>query len=986
MKMPRFAAAAALLLLVRAGPPSFAAAGSTRFIVELTQAPAGVAKARAAAAGQPFDLATYEASLRATQDAFLRDLAARGIAATLSTGPASPASGSASTIPLRWTYVYNGLAIEAPDGADAVIATMPGVRHVQGDTPVQAFLSFSVPYTNAPQAWQTYGARGEGQSVAVIDTGIDWAHPMFTNNPALPPGPLHPKVKFYLSLTAGAVTDDFGHGSHCSGISAGDSSLGYTTGTVSEIDDKGRALFDGMAPKADLWGYKVLTTSGSGVTTSIVTAIDDAASRGAKVINLSLGSNNDDPESANSSAVDNAMKAGTVVAVAAGNAGPGYHTIGTPATARLALTVGASTSPRDNQYFAVDTTASPPARLKMGLFSNSPAPGQPALQSTYVYVGEGCTPADYLGRATINGRIALIKRGTCTFTSKAILAQEQGAAAALIFNNVAGDYSGSMEKTRIVVGALSDVNGAYLVGFTGTDGLSTHVVMLDPVPVTMVGQIAGFSSRGPTADFRIKPDVVAPGNAVMSATSKIGIPTQSMVDPSGYTIAGGTSMATPHVAGASAVLRQIYPAWNPFDVRLALMNTARLLTDPADGKLYSVQDQGAGLIDVAAAASTKGFLYVARPDLAALATEGSYSFGEVENQRGIVTRSATFRIRDVSGTTRRYALSWSPGDGKGRGGVGKALPASGFKAALSPSSVRVPAGGEASFTLTVTVDGSMLAEGDYEGRVVATAADQLLRAPVFYRAAHRSFAPHPAPVLDTPADSTDGTIRLAWTSVPDALRYRLQEATDPGSGIFSDDAESGTGRWSVSGTADTVSWTSSQLRAHGGTASFFALQGPDQDNQLRLTTPVTVPAGTSASLSFWTFVDTEPDFDFGHVEASADGTSWTELANVTGYSGGWVRQEVDLSSYAGGPVYVRFRYVSDLIFDAGLYEGWYVDDIAISKANWSTIAEPARNRYTVSGKAPGTYYYRVAAMFNSPDIRRAQGPFSNVVGAIVHAQ
>jgi hypothetical protein len=297
----------------------------------------------------------------------------------------------------------------------------------------------------------------------------------------------------------------------------------------------------------------------------------------------------------------------------------------------------------------------------------------------------------------------------------------------------------------------------------------------------------------------------------------------------------------------------------------------------------------------------------------------------------------------------------------------------------------VPAGGEATFMLTVTVNGSVLAEGDYEGRIVATAADQLLRAPVFYRAAHRSFAPQPAPVLDTPADSTNGTIGLAWTSVPSALRYRVQEATDPGTPIFSDDAESGTGRWTISGTASTLSWTSSQLQAHSGTTSFFALQGSNQDNQLTLTTPVTLPAGTSASLSFWTFVDTEPDFDFGHIQASADGTTWTELASVTGNSGGWVRQEVDLSSYAGRPVWVRFRYVSDLIFDAGLYEGWYIDDVTISKANWRTLAEPSRNSYTVTGRAPGTYFYRVAGIFNSPDIRRAQGPYSNVVGAIVRA-
>jgi hypothetical protein len=260
-----------------------------------------------------------------------------------------------------------------------------------------------------------------------------------------------------------------------------------------------------------------------------------------------------------------------------------------------------------------------------------------------------------------------------------------------------------------------------------------------------------------------------------------------------------------------------------------------------------------------------------------------------------------------------------------------------------------------------------------------------LRAPVFYRAVHRAVAPYPAPVLDTPPDSDDGTIPLAWTSVPGAVGYRVQEATNPATTIFADDAESGLGRWTVSGSGAALAWTSTQTRAHSPTRSFLALQGPNQDNQLTLRAPIAIPAGGGAALSFWTYFDTEPDFDFGRIEASGDGTNWTQLASVTGASNGWVRREVDLSAYAGRSVQVRFRYTTDLVFDVGLYEGWYVDDIAISTSNWATIAEPAANAYTVTGKAPGTYYYRVAGLFDTPSVRRAQGPFSNVVGVIVHA-
>lgn len=965
----------ALALLLSLLPAQAATAQATdTLIVQLQGGAAGPAQARARAAGQPFDLAAYTRQLLAEQDQFLRDLQARGIPASvvaLSVGENGANVGQKS-LPARWTFTLNGLAIQAPVSALATIQAMPGVRYVEQNRELRALLAESVPYTRAPEVWAEFNARGEGQTIADIDTGIDWTHPSFTNNPALPPGPSHPKVKYYMTYTAGA-TDDFGHGTHVGATIAGDRSLGYTTGTTSEIDDLGKSLFDGVAPKADLWGYKVLTAAGTGVTVSIVSAIDDAALRGAKVINLSLGSTNDDPNSANSKAVDGATLSGSVVAVAAGNSGPGYSTIGTPATARLALTAGATTDPGDNQYYVVETTGA--RRMNINLFSNSPVPPTPAIEANYVYVGEGCTPAAYAGKEPVLGKVALIKRGTCTFTLKAYLAQEQGAQAVLIFNNVSGDLSGSMEKTRIPVGALSDVNGAYLVQFADpVTGLSSRRVLFDPTPTVLAGQITGFSSRGPTDDYRIKPDVVAPGNTVTAATTKTGIPTQSMASPSGYTTAGGTSMATPHVAGASALVRQVHPTWTPLEVKAALMNTGRQLTDPADGKLYSIMDQGAGLIDVLAATTTKGLLL-----------EPSYSFGAVENYGGLVRRTATFRIRDVSGTARSYSLAFEPGDGKNRGGQGRALPAAGFNASLKPSTVRVPANGQAEFTLTVTVNGMTLAEGDYEGRIVATATDQTLRAPVFYRNVHRATATGEPPVLADPGTvNTTGEYTLSWSSVPNAVAYRLQEASQVAT-LFTDDAESGLGRWSVGGTAGPLAWSSSSARAHGGTTSFAALQAPDQSNTLTLKAPITLPAGSS-SLSFWTYYDTEPTFDFGYVDASRDGTSWTTLGSVNGASGGWVQKEYDLSAFANGPVYLRFRSETDTIFDAGFYEGWYVDDIAVTSANWATVATVRNTSKRFSDRADGTYLYRVAGLFNVPgQVVLGQGPWSNTVDLVVKA-
>lgn len=986
----RRSAAALAVLAVVLGllPPAVAAQTELpTLIVQLESAAAGPAEARAKEAGEPFDLATYGSQLIAEQDRFLRDLQALGVTASLVTlNGGENGADAGESIPARWTFAVNGVAIKASASAVPIIQSMPGVRYVEFDREVRVLLAESVPYVRAPPVWQQLDARGEGQTIADIDTGIDWTHPSFTKDPTLLPGVNHPKVQFYLTLTAGA-TDDHGHGSHVGSTIAGDSGLGYTTGTRSEIDDLGRSLFDGVAPKAHLWGYKVCHAAGSCLTVSIVTAINDAAQRRAKAMNLSLGADFDDPNSVLSKAVDGAMRSGTVVAVAAGNSGPGYSTIGTPATARLGLTVGAATDLGDDQYFIVHKAASEQRRMAINLFSNSPVPPKiPPIESLYVYVDLGCTPLDYAGRASVAGRIALIKRGTCTFTQKALLAQELGAVAGLIFNNVPGDFSGTMAQTRIPVGALSDTNGAYLIQttFIGADGLSKHTVFFDPDSVVIAGRVTGFSSRGPTDDYRIKPDVVAPGNAVTAATTKVGPPLVSMASPSGYTTAGGTSMATPHVAGAAALLRQVRANWTTFEVKAALMNTARQLADPADGKLYSIMDQGAGLIDAYAAATTKGLLQgcAVTPKGKLDCVQASHSFGHVENNGGVVTRKAIFRIRDVSGNARTYQLIFEPGDGKDRGGQGRALPAAGFDVSLKTTSVSVPANGAAAFTLTVTVDGSQLAAGDYEGRIVATAPDQTLRAPVFYRAVHLAAADRNPPRLADPGDrSSTGDYTLTWSKVRKAVGYRLQEATQVTT-VFADDAESGLTNWTVGGTAGPVAWSSSDLRTHSGGRSFFAFQGPDQSNTLTLSKPITLPAGTP-TLSFWTYYDTEPQFDFGYLEAGRDGTNWTVLGSVDGFSDGWVKKDFDLSAFAGGPVLLRFRYRSDLIFDAGLFEGWYVDDISVSSANWTTIAEPTNTSFAVADRTDGTYYYRVAGLFDTKQARRAQGPWSNVVDIVV---
>lgn len=122
------------------------------------------------------------------------------------------------------------------------------------------------------------------------------------------------------------------------------------------------------------------------------------------------------------------------------------------------------------------------------------------------------------------------------------------------------------------------------------------------------GTIASFSSRGPTTDHRIKPDVLAPGVSITAARAKdtyMGTPVSQY-----YTKASGTSMATPHVSGAAALLLDVHPTWSPSVIKMALANYAKNLGS-------NVLEQGSGRIDVSKSAT------------APLISNFSISFGRV---------------------------------------------------------------------------------------------------------------------------------------------------------------------------------------------------------------------------------------------------------------------------------------------------------------------------------------------------------------------
>jgi subtilisin family serine protease len=261
------------------------------------------------------------------------------------------------------------------------------------------------------------------------------------------------------------------------------------------------------------------------------------------------------------------------VHVAAGNDGPGDFTVGTPATAKNILSVGASENARAALLEYGELTN---LRLVSGPAgaAGQTCPIAPAAFGDAVYIGgpawsgpvvamspaNGCTAA--MNPATLAGAIVLIQRGMCEFGTKALNAQRAGAIAVLVYNNVgtsatlvmAGGADGW--EVTIAVAMISQQNGQALLSMLR----SGSVVLTFPFDTSggreTLGDLTGFSSRGPTYDGRLKPDVVCPGGHIRSALSFGGGPTEC--GAGGVLEMSGTSMATPVCAGSAALVRQYF--------------------------------------------------------------------------------------------------------------------------------------------------------------------------------------------------------------------------------------------------------------------------------------------------------------------------------------------------------------------------------------------------------------------------------------------
>ena len=646
---------------------------------------------------------SYRAQLNAGRNEFKRWLRANA--------PRAKVTG-------EYDISLNAVAVELNGTPLATIAAAPMVQSAEYNALYHPTLSESYKIINASDAWTAAGGRataGAGIKIGDIDTGIDDTHPFFDPTGfSYPPG--FPKCDaadsashhedqdcnyvsekvivakvFYnkaqqQGLDAQAIQD---HGTHTAGIAAGVTGKTAVVNGV-DIDD-----MSGIAPGAWLGNYNVFP---GGVLNArsedILNAVDAAIEDGMDVLNLSLGGSYHGNNDLLAMGLDNAVEAGLVVAVAAGNSGPGQGTLESPGRARKIITVGAST----NQHFVGQPFTYPAGggtTIGAAVGEFPPLPG--ASFDLFDTHSNGCTSVD----PGASGKLAIIDRGVCTFSTKVRNAIAAGAVGVLVINNVAGDPTamakdggGGDDLPAVMIGKNE---GAALraSGETTASAEATFEEFITPNKDIL----AGFSSQGPTAvDFAVKPDLTSVGVNVLSSITCVGKPETCPGDGSGWAFFSGTSMSTPHIAGSAAVLLDLNPSWSPAQIKSALVNHADLVIKDAATGLHDVGPtaQGAGRENLSVAADSTTWM-----------DPVSASFGRVTVGH---PTSVTITLSNPTGTGETFTVSVTKFTPDTFGGTVPLIWNAGILSAgddriTVPDSVTVPAGG--STTLTVTVSAAI---------------------------------------------------------------------------------------------------------------------------------------------------------------------------------------------------------------------------------------------------------------------------------------
>jgi subtilisin family serine protease len=737
-------------------------------------------------------------------------------------------------------FAYNGIKVTVPRDAVPALAALPNVVAVRGIQVVERDNATSLPFLNIPtEVWDPedgLGYTGAGVKIAVIDTGIDYTHANFggpgtvaayqlanANDTTIGDagdaglfGSGAPKVMGGTDLAGDAYdggadegspaliphpdpdpldcvfTDgSVGHGSHVSGTATGFGVLSdgttYTGPYDSTTHDNDFEIGPGVAPEADLYFVRVFGCDGS--TQLTVDAIEWAVANDMDVINMSLGSSFGRADDPSAVAATNAAAAGVSVVTSAGNSGPNPYITGSPGTATGAIATAAIDSNETFPGVVLDLT---PGASINAISANGIVPPDGTTYTVKVLANIGGTPENEalgcsVGAYTANGivaggnQLAVTERGVCARVARGVFGQQAGAAAVAMINNAPSfppfegpilsnpDTGIPFEVTIPFLGVFGPANSADANALRLATSASTTATTLTNPGFT---GFASFSSGGPrSGDSALKPDIAAPGVSILSTASGTG--------NKGYVLSG-TSMASPHVAGIAALVRQAHPDWTTEEVKAAIVNSG----DPGAMAGYRTTRAGSGLVNAAAAIGNDVVALGSKvkPD-GSLDLEGFHnanlSFGFAELGKDF-NESQAITIRNHGTTSVTLALGWN---------------ASGFSApanvSFNKASVTIRPGGEANVRVTLRVAASAIPPSsgpatqhefhEVSGNVTLTGGGMVLRVP--YLLVPRSLSDIGTKAQGLDGDNTEATATVtnkngAISGIADFYTWGLEDRDD----------------------------------------------------------------------------------------------------------------------------------------------------------------------------------------------------------------
>lgn len=543
---------------------------------------------------------------------------------------------------LRHSYgnLINGFSMDVKRKEVEDLKNLEGVKSVKEANRYEPQINYAKGLTQAFDAWTKYNIKGEGMLVSIIDTGIDYRHKDLKNPKDSSKLKLDEKrseeIKKTNILKAGKDSKTYfsekipfgynyadkdsniiderpkgGHGMHVAGIVGADGD--------EEAIKLGQAV-QGVAPETQLLAMKAFSNGPAGkyaFSDDIVAAIEDSATLGADVINMSLGSASgfQDDDDAEQRAIKNATEKGVMVVVAAGNSSystapyrdknmKDISTVGSPALAKDALMVANFQNQNLTSYAASFLTEDGKEFSKTGS-SDHTFKFEQNKELSLISCGLG-KPEDFVGKE-LKDKVALIERGSLKFIEKIINAQKAGAAGVVIFNTKDGGEALTNMDTEasITIPAIFVGNKA---GVEATKRLDNKEIVKFKFTGDAIGgenpnsgDYDDSTSWGTAPNLDFKPQIAGPGGNIFST-----------VNDNGYETKSGTSMSAPHVSGGMALILEAIKEYNKdlkgrelVDyVKNISMNTSVVKKDK-DGVPFSPRRQGAGLIQISDAIKNK---------------------------------------------------------------------------------------------------------------------------------------------------------------------------------------------------------------------------------------------------------------------------------------------------------------------------------------------------------------------------------------------